>query len=97
VKLNDIEANVIAVLKEVQQLSGRAWSDLDPSAKPIGELDGFDSLASIEATVVIEAKLGCKVAQSSLFISDDGTRALTIRDVCERLATLLEGAGGRTR
>lgn len=95
--VNDIEFNVIAALKEVQQLSGRAWADLNPSSKPIGELDGFDSLASIEATVVIEGKLGCKIEQNSLFISDDETRALTIRQICERLAEVLEASGGRTR
>jgi len=95
--LNDIEANVITVLKEVQQLSGRTWSDLNPSSKPIGELDGFDSLASIEATAVIEGKLGCKIEQNSLFLSEDSTRALTIRQICERLAKLLEAAGRGAR
>jgi len=95
--LNQIEAKVIAGLKEVQQISGRAWTDLKPSSKPIGELDGFESLASIEATVLIEEKLGCKIEQDSLFISDDGTRALTIKQICERLAKLFGANGGRTR
>lgn len=94
--LNEIEAKVIAGLKEIQQISGRTWTDLNPSSKPIGELDGFDSLASIEATVVIEDKLGCKIEHHSLFISDDGTRALSIKQISERLAQLLGDNGGRT-
>ncbi len=95
--MNEIEAKVIAGLKEVQQLSGRAWTDLKPSSTPIGELDGFDSLASIEATVVIEEKLDCKIEHDTLFISDDGTKALTIKQICERLAKLLETTGRSRR
>jgi len=95
--LNEIEANVIATLKELQQLSGRTWSDISPTSKPIGDLDGFDSLASIEATVVLEGRLGCKIEPHSLFISDDGARVLTIRQISERLASVLGVSGANTR
>jgi acyl carrier protein len=95
--LNEIEASVIAGLKQVQQISGRTWTDLTRSSEPIGELDGFDSLASIEATVVIEERLGCTIEHDSLFISDDGTRPLTVGQICERLAMLIGATGGPKR
>lgn len=95
--LDEIEANVTATLRELQHLSGRTWSDLTSASKPIGSLEGFDSLASIEATVVLEEKLGCRIEQDSLFISDDGGQALTIRQISERIASELEVSGARTR
>lgn len=95
--LDEIEANVTATLRELQHLSGRAWSDLNSAAKPIGALEGFDSLASIEATVVLEERLGCRIEQDSLFISDDGAQALTIRQISERIAGVLEESGACTR
>ena len=92
---NEIGAKVIEGLKEVQRISGRDWTKLKPSSKPIGELAGFDSLASIEATVVIEEMLGCKIEHESMFISEDGTQALTIQQISERLAKLFAANVGR--
>lgn len=94
---NELEPVVIEVLKEVQDLSGRPWTDLDPRSRPIEQLDGFDSLASIEATALLETKLGCRIPQDSIFISDDGARALSIHQICQRLAKLLSPVGGQTR
>ena len=93
----EIEAKVIEVLKEIQQISGRPWSDLSTSSKPIDCLDGFDSLASIEATVLIEERFGCTIEQDTLFVSDDGRSALTFGQVCDRLAELVGAKGGGTR
>lgn len=87
--LEAIQAEVLGVLREVQELSGRGWSELRPDLPPIGSLDGFDSLASVEATVMIEQKLGCDLEMDSVFLSDDGTHALTVKQICERLAKLL--------
>jgi len=85
-----IQAAVLDVLKEVQELSGRSFLSLTATARPIGALAGFDSLCSMEATVMVEQKLGCEpLGPSSLFISEDGKRALTLQEVSERIHKLV--------
>src|ERR1700741_4388387 len=82
----EIQAAIFDVLKDVQELSGRQWVPLPATAKPIGVLAGFDSLCSIETTVLLELKLGCApLGPSSLFISEDGKRALTVQEVSQRI------------
>jgi acyl carrier protein len=93
---NEIQALVLDVLKEIQILSGRPWEGLDASATPIGELDGFDSLTGVEATVMIEQKLGGQdLDLESLFVSEDGKHALTVQEVAERIAKLLVKSGAK--
>ena len=84
------ESLVVNVLREAQELSGRKWSELSVDCKPIGDLEGFDSLTAVEATVMIEEKLGCDLELDSVFVSENGKRALTIKEICEGLAKKLE-------
>lgn len=93
---DEFRSMVLDVLQEVQKMSGREWSDLCADARPIGNLDGFDSLSAVEATVMIEEKLGCELGIDSVFVSDDGRRALTLVEISERLSELLTGKGGAT-
>ena len=94
--LDEIQAIVLEVLREVQTLSGRSWTGLDPTAKPIGHLHGFDSLSGVEATVIVEEKLGCRDLEvDSVFISEDGKRALTVREVAQRISKLLTASGAK--
>lgn len=86
---------VIEVLIEIQKLSGRKWSGLTPDATPIGDFEGFDSLSAIEATVMIEEKLDCELGVDSVFISESGKRALTVREIAERLTKLVQAKGGK--
>ena len=90
--LDEIQNIVLEVLREVQTLSGRSWTGLDPTAAPIGSLDGFDSLCAVEATVMVEEKLGCRDLEvESIFVSDDGKRALTVKEIAQRLSKLTSG------
>jgi hypothetical protein len=88
----DIASVITSAISDIQRLSGR-----DPIVpddlliKPIGDLDGFDSYCSIEATVLIGQRLGTTFELESIFISEDGTRALTIDEIVERVATVLRG------
>lgn len=84
---------VVKTLRRVQELSGREWRDLDLNAKPIGALEGFDSLSAIETTVLIEGELKCEFDGDSLFVSADGTRALTLQDIAARLSKRLNARG----
>jgi acyl carrier protein len=76
------------ILTEVQEMSGCAPPQLTPNSKPIGDLEGFDSLSSIEATVLIESALGINAGCESLFISDDGQNALTLDEILQRVSSL---------
>jgi len=82
-------AVVLDVLKEAQDLSGHTWTDIGVDAKPIGALEDFDSLNGVEATVMIEQRLGCTLDVESVFISEDGKKALTVREITERLRKLM--------
>ena len=87
---------VLDVLREVQSLSGREWNGLGDDANPIGSLDGFDSLSAVEATTMMEARLGCTLEIESVFVSEDGKRALTLKEISERLSKVLSSKGGTT-
>lgn len=92
-KKAEIAALVLSVLKEVQEISGREWTELHGYSSPIGALDGFDSLAGMEATALIEEKLRAatgldSVGDESLFAGENN--ALTLDQVCDKISTLLE-------
>jgi acyl carrier protein len=89
-----IQSVVLEVLQEVQTLCGRSWTRLEPTDKPIGSLDGFDSLAAVEATVIVEEKLGCRdLGVETIFVSEDGKRALSINEIARRISKLLAADG----
>lgn len=88
---------LIEALREVQVLGGHPWAELAPTDKIIGTLAGFDSLTGIEATVLVELKLAAKLerpkvslGRDSIFVSDDGTRALRTHEVVSKVCALLE-------
>ena len=89
----EIESMIVTVLREVQTISGREWIDLGPESRPVGDLDGFDSLSGVEVTVAIEQKLECKFESESIFTSDDGKRALNLKQISDRIANILASKG----
>jgi hypothetical protein len=94
---HEIQSILIQVLQDVQSVSGRAWPGLDAAQKPIGCLEGFDSLSGVEATVMVEEKLGCgDLAVESIFVSEDGSHALTVKEIALRISKLLAVAGVKT-
>lgn len=84
-KEDEIKVAVAAVLEEVQTLSGRAYVDLGGDDRPIDSLDGFDSVIAVEATDMLEKKLGCRIRRETVFVSKDGTRASTINEICSEV------------
>ena len=86
----EIETVIVGVLREVQTTSGRLWSDLNPDSRPLGDLEGFDSLTAVEVTVAVEQKLSCRFEIESIFASDDGKRALSLRQIGERIGSILD-------
>ena len=83
-----IESEVVAVLQAVQKSSGETYVNLGADDKPIGKLGGFDSLTGIEATIMIEERIGCDIDRNSAFVTEDGRRASTLAEICEYLGEL---------
>jgi acyl carrier protein len=81
----EVRTAVDEALAEVQALGGHEAPLIKDALAPIGQLEGFDSLLSIEATVMIEKKLGCNLDTESIFISEDGARSLTVDQVVKRV------------
>lgn len=88
--LSRIQTAILEVLREVQEMSGRVWRGLSADARPIGDLEGFDSLLGVEATVLVELKLDCRLDLNTVFVSGDGKVALSVREVAEQIQTHLE-------
>jgi hypothetical protein len=84
-----LRAAIEKVLRDVQATSGRECPRLADASKPIGDLDAFDSLTAVEATVLLELELNWKIARGTPFISESGKRALTISEAAKRLAKLI--------
>ena len=86
---SEVRVKVIGVLQEIQTLSGRGNSPITSQTRPIGDLEGFDSLNGEEATVLLEAELGCELKEN-VFITENGRRrALTVDEIVSRLCHLL--------
>lgn len=82
-------AEVVSVLRDVltsiQQKSGRDIDVISGETCPIGDLDGFDSLNGVEATVELADRLGIEISGASVFVNESGTKALSVTEVAERL------------
>lgn len=86
---HDLVQHVCGVLVEVQGLSGHPVPTLTSGSKPIGDLPGFDSLSSIEATVLLEQRLGRQLDAETVFVAKDGSHALNVKQITDRLCDLL--------
>ena len=94
--LVEIQAAVLRALAKAQAFCGRPWTGLDLTAKPIGDLDGFDSPGGVEATLLLEDELGCgDLHVENVFKSKDGKRALNVIEVARRVAELLAAKEAR--
>lgn len=92
----EIRAAVEKVLKAIQQMSGRQCLPIADDTKPIGDLDGFDSLCGIEATSMLENELKCTLGDGSAFVNESPSgkrRALTVAQSVERVAQMLAPTG----
>ena len=82
---------ITKVLEDLQRTSGRPCGALTATTTPIGDLAGFDSLSGIEATVMIEATLGCTFKTDNVLAQDtpEGRSALTVGEAASQIVKLL--------
>jgi acyl carrier protein len=90
----EIEELIVAALRDLQTVSGREWIDLGPESRPLDDLDGFDSLSAVEVTAAIEQTLECKFENESIFVSDDGKRALNLKQITQLVEKAVAFASG---
>ena len=82
---NDVREKLVQSLRQVQESSGRPVGELDSDTKPIGELEGFDSLSGVETTVHLSELLGHEISNENIFFSEDGSRALSVEQITDSL------------
>lgn len=89
------EATVIGAITEIQEMSGRECLGISAITKPIGDVPGFDSLNALEATVEVAARLTMDIPnEANIFITEDGDRALSVREIAGRLMEIAERSEG---
>jgi acyl carrier protein len=88
-QVHEVESALVEILRDVQKKSGRECGELNSHSRPLGDLEGFDSLSAVEVTVAVEQKLGCRFKTDSIFTSDDGKRALNLKQISLRVAKAL--------
>lgn len=81
---------LITVIQEIQQDIAEEPERISEETVPIGNLNNFDSLASVEATVDVLVRLGFEVDEfpsyPSLFIKQQ--EALSVGQVADRILRL---------
>jgi hypothetical protein len=94
--VEELTAILIDSLKQVQEMCGRPTQELTELDQPIGGLAGFDSLNGIEVTMLVATRLKCDIpGDVNLFVSEDGRRALTVKEIAGRMKKLLPTDGNR--
>ena len=78
---------LVEVLREVQEMSGKEMPAVSAELCPIGDLDSFDSLSGVEATVMLEVQLGIPLVVETVFVSKEGDRALSISEIATMIAS----------
>ncbi len=76
---------ISAVLAEVQSSSGRQPVVVTGDTCPIGDLDGFDSLNGVEASVELSDRLGVDLPGVNAFINEKGTEALKVSEIADNI------------
>jgi len=85
----EIRAKVVDVVNQVQEMSGRPSKELDDCDKPVGELEGFDSLNGFECTAMILGEIDVKIPGcGNAFLTSKADKALTLGEVVDRLYDL---------
>ena len=87
---SDVVRAVIDVLAGLQSMSGRPATNISDRTCAIGDLDQFDSLNGVEATVELSERLGMELPAVNVFVNENGTKALTVSEIadsiCQRTA-----------
>ena len=86
----EVVTKVIQTVAQVQEASGRSSAGIGASTRPVRDVEGFDSLSGVEATVMLSESLGVALPEDyNPFISKDGKRALSVGEIADTLGTYI--------
>ena len=88
---DDIVRQVIEAIAQVQQASGRSVEEIGPDTRPFEDVEGFDSLSGVEATVLLSETLG-RDLPDSVFTPEQGNRELSVNEVADRVLSCTSAA-----
>ena len=86
----EVTEKLIHAIAEVQKMSGRPLEAINSATKPVGGIQGFDSLNGVEAAVILSESLGCELPAETLFVSEEGKRALSIDEISADVCKIIE-------
>jgi acyl carrier protein len=93
--VEEIQEIVLATVCEIQEQSGRPLPKVCcDTLRPIGALDGFDSINAVEVTVQLTEKLGCEI-DGNPFVK--GRHALKVEEVAKCLHQLVNENGAKSK
>ena len=81
---DEIVQQAIEAVVQVQQASGRSVEGIGPDTRPFKDVEGFDSLSGVEATVLLSETLGQELPDS-VFTPEQGTHVLSINEIAHRV------------
>lgn len=76
---------VIDAVEHVQKSSGRAAAGVGSETRPFRDIEGFDSLCGIAATVLLSNSLGIELPDS-VFVAEDGSSSLSVAEIAENVS-----------
>ncbi|MEX2381191.1 MAG: acyl carrier protein [Opitutales bacterium] len=90
----ELQSMLLACVRDVQEMCGKAPPALALDTCPFTDLEGFDSLTAVEATGLLSQRLGKKIRcgkdEINLFVSKDGRTPLKLLEVVDRMESLVE-------
>ena len=87
---SEVTEKLIRAIEEVQERSGRSLEAINSATKPVGGIQGFDSLNGVEAAVILSESLGCELPAETLFVSKEGKRALSIAEISADVSRIIK-------
>ena len=88
---DEIVRNVIRAVIQVQEASGRNVGRIGTDIRPLKDLEDFDSLCGVEATVLLSESVGRELPDS-VFVPLAGNSLLTVNEIADRVADCLKAA-----
>ena len=88
---DDIVRQVIEAVSHVQETSGRSVGEIGPDTRPLKDLQDFDSLCGVEATVLLSDTVG-RDLPDSVFAPQEGSRVLSINEIADRVLDSMSAA-----
>ena len=86
---------LVDCFRKIQEVSNRPVSEITDETKPIGDLEGFDSLNGVELAHMVSEHLPIGRIRN-LCASEDGKRALTVREIIDSIIKTITSQEGNS-